>query len=104
MEDAESGGAILNHRVFAQILKNDPNYTGGPIRLCSCQTGAPTGSFAQDLANKLGVEVMAPNGYLWVYTTGRMTVGKPGALLESRVYTGGRWLTFQPGGSGASGG
>jgi RHS repeat-associated protein len=105
MADAESGGAsVVNHRVLAQMLEQDPNYTGGPIRLCSCQTGAPTGSFAQDLANKMGVEVMAPNGYLWVFDNGRMSVGRPGALLRRKVYFGGRWLTFQPGGSGASGG
>ncbi|MFF7357369.1 RHS repeat domain-containing protein [Streptomyces filipinensis] len=95
-EDAE-GGDLVNHRIFAQMLSRDSSYPGGPIRLCSCQTGAPTGTFAQDLANKLGVEVTAPDGYLYVWPNGRMTVGKPGAKIEENVYTGGSWRTFSPG-------
>lgn len=69
----------------------------------SAPVGTPEAD-AQDLANKLGVEVMAPDGYLWVWTNGRMSVGKPGALLEDNVDFGGRWLTFQPGGSAPAGG
>lgn len=87
----------MNHRVLAGLIKSDSNYAGGPIGLCSCQTGASRGTFAQDLANKLGVEVLAPNGYLYVRPNGSMSIGREGAAL-GRSHFGGEWVSFLPGG------
>ncbi|RSS83958.1 ricin-type beta-trefoil lectin domain protein [Streptomyces sp. WAC06614] len=94
---AEGGSGLINHRVLAGLIRSDPNYAGGPIRLCSCQTGASRGTFAQDLANKLGVEVLAPTGYLYVRPNGRMSIGREGAAL-GRSHFHGEWASFLPGG------
>ncbi|MGW1938760.1 polymorphic toxin-type HINT domain-containing protein [Streptomyces goshikiensis] len=94
---AEGGSGLINHRVLAGLIRSDPNYVGGPIRLCSCQTGASRGTFAQDLANKLGVEVLAPTGYLYVRPNGRISIGREGAAL-GRSHFHGEWASFLPGG------
>ncbi|MET7480948.1 RHS repeat-associated core domain-containing protein [Streptomyces sp. NPDC005648] len=96
--NAAEGGSVMSHRVLASLIKNDPNYSGGSIRLCSCQTGSSAGTFAQDLANKLGVEVLAPNGYLYVWRTGRIGVGREGAAIGGSHF-GGAWQSFLPGGN-----
>ena len=56
---------------------------GQPIRMLSCDTGKGAGSFAQNLANKMGVPVEAPTELVWAYPNGQKFVaaGKyvPGA-------------------------
>ncbi|MEU8887834.1 DNRLRE domain-containing protein [Streptomyces sp. NPDC048442] len=94
---AESGSGVMNHRVLAGLIKSDPNYAGGPIRLCSCQTGSSAGTFAQDLSNRLGTEVLAPTGYLYVRPNGRLSIGREGAAVNMSQF-GGAWKSFQPGG------
>lgn len=59
---------------------------GQSIRLLSCQTGCPTGSFAQDLANVLGVRVKAP--------TTDIGASSRGNTLE--IFDGGEWRWFLP--------
>ncbi|WP_328953430.1 LamG-like jellyroll fold domain-containing protein [Kitasatospora purpeofusca] len=90
---AEAGGEI-NAGALA-VMMREAGYVGGPVRLCSCQTGATTGTFAQDLANVLGVPVKAPTGYLYVHPNGRMTVGRQGAAVWTDQQ-GGRWRTVLP--------
>lgn len=51
--DAETLGAI--------IIQRDDYKKGTPIRLISCRTGENENGVAQYLANKLNVEVLAPN-------------------------------------------
>lgn len=79
-----NGPVLVNHRVAARLIKQAPGYTKGqPIRMLSCDTGKGAGSFAQNLANKMGVPVEAPSELLWTYPTGKKFVaaGKyvPGA-------------------------
>lgn len=50
---------IVDHRVLSRLIADSDAYPGGPIRLI---TEIPSAGFAQDLANKLGVEVLAPIG------------------------------------------
>jgi hypothetical protein len=85
-------GKNFSHRVLADMIQGDPAYKGGPIRLLSCSTGASDATAAQDLANKLGVEVMAPTDTLWAYPSGRLVVGP-----KASEPTGG-WALFTPGG------
>lgn len=59
---------------------------GQNIRLLSCQTACPSGSFAQDLANKMGVRVMAP-------TT---DIGASGSGKTLTFFDGGEWRWFDP--------
>lgn len=90
--DAWQNGTNFGHRTLARLIQNDPGYTGGPIRLLSCRTGACQDGAAQNLANKLGVVVVAPSDTIWAWPSGRLSIG-PTALRNI-----GRWITFKPGG------
>ncbi len=59
---------------------------GQNIRLLSCQTGCPTGTFAQDLADNLGVRVMAPTTDIGASNTGKTLT----------IFDGGEWRWFDP--------
>ena len=50
------------------MINSLSEYKKQPIRLLSCNTGSQTNGFAQNLADKLGVPVMAPNNLLWNYS------------------------------------
>jgi RHS repeat-associated protein len=50
----------LSHRALAKFINRINGYTGGPIRLIACKAGACSTGLAQNLANKLGVRVLAP--------------------------------------------
>lgn len=62
----------VNHRELKKILEANPKYQKGqPIRLLSCNTGNGDKSFAQNLANKLNVTVIAPTKYAFTRSDGR---------------------------------
>lgn len=73
------------------MIRKSPDYPGGPVRLLSCNTGQPGATAARDLANKLGVEVLAPDHKIWAFPNGRLTIG-PKASADT-----GRWVSFKPG-------
>jgi len=79
----------VDHRSLAKWLRK-----GGDgkqrIRLLSCETGKHAKGAAQHLANKLGVEVMAPNDLLHVFEDGSMVIG-PTATRNT-----GSWESFTP--------
>jgi hypothetical protein len=56
---------IVDSRTAARLIQNVEGYNGQSIRLLSCNTGALDSGFAQNLANKLNINVYAPNNYLW---------------------------------------
>ncbi|MFJ2191223.1 RHS repeat-associated core domain-containing protein [Kitasatospora sp. NPDC087861] len=88
-------GAQYDNRWLANRLVRDPSYPGGNIRLCACSTGAPGGSFAQNLANKLGVNVLAPKDTLWAFSSGNLWVGPSRFKLSQSPDM---WTLFRPGG------
>ena len=71
-------------------MKNNPEYSGGPVRLISCSTGAKQNGIAQQLSNKLGVKVLAPSDTLYIYPNGSTVIG-PNAYTDT-----GRWELFVP--------
>ncbi len=79
---------------IADAIRSNPHYTGGPIRLVSCHTGAvdPHAGVppaAQQVADALGVPVKAP--------TNAVGVNKYGPLDQvPRIRDGGTWETFYP--------
>ena len=75
---------------FAKILKEDPNYHGGNIRLLSCETGSKEAVAAQQLADALNVDVLAPTDVLFIDFNGKMTIG-PDKYTNS-----GDWKLFKP--------
>ena len=83
----ESNVSVLE---FAQILRESPDYHGGAIRLLSCETGAEDGFAAQQLANAMDVEVMAPSNTLFVWPDGKMTIGSDPLTND------GKWIIFKP--------
>uniref|UniRef100_UPI00140AD219 DUF6531 domain-containing protein n=1 Tax=Streptomyces sp. YIM 98790 TaxID=2689077 RepID=UPI00140AD219 len=86
-----------DHRELANRLRRDPTYGGGDIRLVACSTGSPNGSFAQDLANQLGVNVLAPHDKVWIWDNGAMRVGDS-ARSAARTSPSDGWSLFAPGG------
>jgi len=91
---------LVDHRTASRVIANNPAFNGQSIRLLSCSTGAKKGGFAQNLSNRLNVEVIAPNDLLWAYPNGRMVIAprsviNPGLPDLSNI---GRFVRFRPGG------
>lgn len=80
----------LDQRRLAKMIKKDAGYSKGAIRLLSCNSGALSHGFAQNLANKMGVTVKAPTDKLWVYPTGKMVIG------QAPWKNTGSWKTYYP--------
>jgi hypothetical protein len=85
-----NGNAVaVDHRALAKYIRKNG---GGKqkIRLLSGGTGKREKGAAQHLANKLGVEVMAPSDLLHVFEDGSLVIG-PKANRNT-----GSWETFTP--------
>lgn len=81
---------------IAEAIRGNPHYGGGPVRLVSCHSGtvAPDAGVAppaQQVADALGVTVMAPTDAVGVNRYG------PAGQVP-RIRNGGQWVTFYPGG------
>lgn len=106
MEDDRNGYRALWPEDLAKIIKNDPAWKGKPVVLGSCNVGNawPDGhggrarwdSFAQSLANILGVPVTAPHGFAR-YDAQKGLLGST-PKMSSPVVPGdpGRWSTAYP--------
>jgi hypothetical protein len=81
---------LVDQRSLSTYIGKQADYNGGAIRLASCQTGACEVGFAQNLANKMGVPVMAPTDTLFVFPNGKTVIG-PNQFTNS-----GQWKTFYP--------
>ena len=71
----------MSARMLADVIRHSANYLGQGIRLLSCSTGMVTDHdlcFAEQLANALGVPVLAPNSILYITPQGEMCVGECG--------------------------
>ena len=90
--NVEIGSATVNHRVLARLIEQNSEFTGQPIRLLSCETGCLPRGFAQNLSNKLGVPVSAPNDIIWAYPDGQLTIG------QWPTSNTGSFINFLPGG------
>ena len=67
-------GDFVYPSTLAQRILHDPNWHGRPVQLggCNMAKNGPNGeqSFAQQLANLLGVSVIAANQFVWYDLTG----------------------------------
>jgi RHS repeat-associated protein len=79
----------IKTNTLASFIKKS-NYQGGNIRLLSCNTGATGATAAQNLANRMNVDVLAPTNTVWVYPNGTMTVGASAGTNT------GTWKVFTP--------
>ena len=75
----------IGHRSLAKFIERSPGYEGQPVRLIGCNSGACSTGLAQNLANKMGVDVQAPTGLAYLRSDGA-------------VWTDGEWQSFAPGG------
>ena len=76
--ETPNGPVLVDHRTAAKLIEQQPGYNGQNIRLLSCSTGACDTGFAQNLSNKLNVEVQAPTDLLWAYPDGKTVVAPRG--------------------------
>ena len=84
----------IDQRRLAKMFRKDKEYSEGPVRLVSCYSGSENGTFAQNLANKLGVEVMAPSDKLYILANGKTSIG-PVPYKNT-----GTWIHYHPYGNG----
>src|SRR5262249_8706685 len=73
------------------LLLPELGYKGGPIRLIACETGSCATGVAQRLADRLRAPILAPTHKVWIWPTGRLTLG-PHYTLKM-----GSWVWFRPG-------
>ena len=83
---------------LAGLIKGNPGFKGQAVTLGSCNTGnagADGGaSFAQQLANSLGVPVTAPLNFAWFGSTGLL--GASDLSGPPAAGNAGPWQTFFP--------
>jgi len=75
----DAAGNALSPGELAGVIRGTPSWAAQDVRLLSCSTGCPAGSFAQGLANDLGVQVMAPTSPFMVSGSGRIIFDAGGA-------------------------
>lgn len=90
----------------AEMIRNSREFHGQPIRLVSCQTGAKKNGIAQQIADELGVEVMAPTEIANVDIDGEIFLSDNGELAEiwntssaeerKNIRQTGEWKVFKP--------
>lgn len=106
-----SNSIIINHngldieidsRIAASLIKRSPDYKKGQnIRLLSCDTGRLDYGFAQHLANKLGITIIAPTKKVWALENGSHFVAdarEDNPLLPD-IREIGKMKSFKPGGN-----
>ena len=75
--------ANMSPRTLARVIRSRPDFVPGEkIRLLCCSTGEIVRGdycFAEEVANALGVEVMAPDTTLYINNNGGLSVGLMGS-------------------------
>jgi RHS repeat-associated protein len=90
------GQYTVNWRVLAGLIERNPQFNKQPIELLSCNTGVLPNGFAQNLANKLGVNVRAPDNFIWAWPSGRMGVYPMNSVGQPMLSRAGRMIEFTP--------
>lgn len=90
----------------AEMIRNSREFHGQPIRLVACQTGAKENGIAQQIADELGVDVMAPTEIVSVDIDGEMFVcdndviattwGRATEEERKKMIQPGGWKVFSP--------
>ncbi|MFR9756986.1 RHS repeat-associated core domain-containing protein, partial [Streptomyces sp. TR06-5] len=80
---------LVNGGQIVDAVRNNPAYRGGCLRLLVCYSGRDTSGIAQQVANEMGVTVLAPTDMVG-------TAPALGAGQEPRIANGGYWRKFLP--------
>lgn len=73
-------GPSMSVGQVASKVRGDSNWGMRDVLLLSCNTGVSSGyehPFAQQLANELGVNVYAPNNFIWAWPNGNTVIAPP---------------------------
>ena len=100
-KDPDGKESNVSAKEFAEILKQDPNYKGGNIRLIACQAAADGGAIPKYLAKEMNITVIAPTEVVNVDFDGNMVLADNEEDAKLRIDTG-EWLVFEPGKEGVS--
>ena len=94
-KDMNGDESNVSAKEFVDILKQNPDYKGGNIRLIAREVGAGEGIVPQYIANELGVKVLAPTEVVNVFPNGDMCVANDiqDALQKNET---GEWKMFVP--------
>jgi len=103
-QDPDTGETLqeLSAESLAKQIRESGKYNGGPIRLIACESGAVENGIAQQLADKLGVEVLAPTKMVFVDKEGKMVVASDKndayTLLKrlNKQWDSSGWTVFKP--------
>lgn len=71
----------IDARTLARVIRGRKDYSGGDVRLLACSTGRINNEgncIAQELADRLGAKVSAPNDTLYVNPDGSFYIGRHG--------------------------
>ena len=90
----------------AEMIRNSREFHGQPIRLVACQTGAKENGIAQQIADELGIKVMAPTEIVNVDFDGKIFLSDNGVLADiwntssaeekKKFRQTGKWKIFKP--------
>lgn len=96
-----------NAKEAAEMIRNAADFHNRPIRLISCRTGFGENCIAQQLADELCVNVLAPTEVVNVDVDGEMFVCNNEVLAEiwnlssrnerKTMLEPGKWIEFKPG-------
>lgn len=98
VELSEAGETTyLSAQEFAGVLRQT-GWSGEPVRLFSCNTGADPGGFAQQLAKELGAPVTAPTAPVWAPSgwVGEGYLDDSEGFPVFRKVSPGEWRVFTP--------
>jgi hypothetical protein len=94
------GRSLTAHDLASFLESEKSDWSGEPIRLFSCNTGKGEDPLAQELADRLGVPVMAPTELAWSDIEGSSwSATKTKNAKGDWVSTwppDGKWVTFNP--------
>ncbi len=97
---------VYGAKEAAEMIRNSHEFCGKPIRLIACQAGALKGGIAQQIADELGVPVLAPTEIVTVDIDGNMFVSDNDILSgiwnsssseeRRKIHETGSWIEFKP--------
>lgn len=98
-KDSDGIESNVSAKEFVEILRKDPNYKGGNIRLISCQAAANGGFIPKYIANNMNITVIAPTEIANVDFDGNIILADNEEDARMGRQTG-EWLVFEPGKEG----
>ena len=100
-KNADGKESNVSASEFVDILKKDPEYKGGNIRLISCQAAANGGAIPKYLSREMNVTVIAPTQIVNVDFDGNIILADNDEDARMGIETG-EWLVFEPGKEGVT--